>query len=103
VGELQIQTIVAWLATYAIQWAKHAPWFPVMEENATRFVKVVFSSIVAAGSALAVTFSFDPTLGRLTIDGLTWANVAGGLWAFLWSLFVQHSSYRLLVKPNGGR
>lgn len=101
-GELQIQTIVAWVASYLIEFLKHQAWFPVLEANATKFVKIVFSALVAAGSALAITFSFDPTLGRLTIDGLTWTHMMSGLGAFLWSLFMQHGYYHLLVKPNGG-
>lgn len=97
--QTQVQIIVAMCASYVLEFFKKQPWFPVLSENSTRFVKQFFSVLVAAGSALAITFTFDPTLGRLTIDGLTWANVFHGLGAFLMSLLTQHTTHTLLIKP----
>lgn len=98
--QLFYQFIVGTVAPFVINWLKRMTWFPVISATSLKWVKVIFAAIVAAGSALAVTFAFDPTLGQLTVSGLTWSNVGHGLAAFIFSLFVQHTTYELVVKPN---
>ena len=97
--QVQFQIIIGVLASYGLELLKKMPWFPALTEQSTKIVKQFFSIAVAACSALAITYSFDPTLGRLVIDGLTWSNVGHGLLTFVWSLFAQHSTYALLIKP----
>jgi len=98
-GQTELQVLIGLVASFVIQWLKKASWFPVLTEQSDKILKVVFSALVAAGSAIAVSFSFDPTLGQLTVTGLTWANVVGGLQAFLIALLAQQFGYRALIKP----
>ena len=95
-----MQIVLGYVMSFVIEWLKKAAWFPVLTENSLRGIKIGFAWVVAAGSALAVTFSFDSTLGRLTIDGLSWANVKGGLSAFIVSLIAQKFAYKLAVQPK---
>ena len=97
--QLQVQVIVGVVMSYVLEFLKRMPWFPLLTEQSTKVVKQFFSILVAAGSALAITFSFDPMLGRLIVDGLTWGNITHGLMAFLWSLVAQHATHTLLITP----
>lgn len=98
--QVQVQVVVGIVASYVMEFLKRQPWFPVLSEHSTDAVKKAFGVLVAAGSALAITFSFDPTLGRLTVDGLTWSNMGHGLLTFFTSLIAQHSAFRLLIRKE---
>jgi hypothetical protein len=98
-SQAEIQIIIGFVAPYLLEWLKKASFFPWLTERSDKAVKVVWSALVAAGSALAVSFSFDPTLGQLTVSGLSWANVGNGLMAFLLSLMAQQVSYRITLSP----
>lgn len=82
----QTQFIVGVLMAYVIEFLKKLPWFPLITERATKAAKVLFAAVVAAGSALAISFAYDPGQGQLVVSGLTWSNVGAGLWAFLVSM-----------------
>lgn len=96
----QIQIVVGIIASFAIQWLKRSPWFPLLTERTDKILKVAFAAVVATGSALAISFSFDATLGQLVVTGLTWANVGHGAMAFLTSFLSQQFGYRLLIAPK---
>jgi len=98
--QVQVQVVIGVVMSYLLEFLKKVSWFPVLTEQSTKFIKQVFSVLVAAGAALAISFSFDPTLGRLTIDGLTWTNMGHGLITFLLSLIVQHGTHTVLIKPT---
>jgi len=95
-----VQVIVGFAASFVLEWLKKAPWFPMLTARADKIIKVGWSALIAAGSALAISFSFDSTLGQLTVTGLTWANFGHGLLAFLVSMLSQQASYRLMLKPK---
>ena len=86
--------------SFVMQFLKKASWFPLLTERMDTILKVAFSALVAAGSALAISFSFDATLGQLIVTGLTWANVGHGLMVFLTSFLSQQFGYRLLIAPK---
>ena len=98
--QVQTQIVLGMLASYGLEWLKRMPWFPLLTEQSTTFIKQLCSVIVAICSALAITYSFDPTLGRLVIDGLTLAHMGHGLLIFFTSLLTQHATYDLLIKPS---
>jgi hypothetical protein len=95
-----VQVVLGYVMAFVLEKMKKVSWFSVLTENSTHYVKVAWAWIVAAASAIAVAFSFDSTLGRLTIDGLTWANVKGGLAAFVVSLIAQKITYRVAIAPK---
>lgn len=99
-NQFQTQVVIGMLASYLLEWLKRQSWFPGLSEQSTKFIKQAFSVIVAAFSALAITYTFDPDLGRLVIDGLTFSNMGHGLLIFFTSLLAQHSTHALLIKPT---
>ena len=99
-SQSETQIIVGFIAPFLLQFLKKASWFPLLTDRVDRIVKVGWSAVVAAGSALMISFSFDPTLGQLVVTGLTWSNLTNGVMAFLLSMIAQQSSYRLLIKPK---
>jgi len=97
--QMQTQIVIGVLASYVLEMLKRAAWFPTLTENSTKFIKQFFSVVVAACSALAITYSYDPALGRLIIDGLTLSNMGHGVLVFFTSLIAQHTTHTLLIKP----
>jgi hypothetical protein len=93
-----IQVALGYVMSFAIETLKQAAWFPWLTEQSARIVKMVVAWVVAAASACAVTFTYDPTLGNLLVTGLSWANVKGGLTTFVVSLAAQTFSYKIAVK-----
>ena len=87
--------IVVWL----IEQAKKAAWLPWITKHGgavNRVLSVLLGSLAAAG----IIWTFDPTAGRLIIDGLTLANGASVLWIILKQIAFQEGIYRGLVKPS---
>jgi len=97
--QMQEQVVIGVLASYVLEMLKKAAWFPALTENSTKFIKQLSSVVVAVCSALAITYSYDPALGRLIVDGLTLANMGHGLLVFFTSLIAQHATHTLLIKP----
>lgn len=88
-----LQAFVGVLAAFALQWLKRQRWFPFLNAWSAKWWKITVSAIVAAASALGITYSYDPTIGRLVVDGLTWASIWNGLLAFGVSFLSQHLAY----------
>ena len=99
-GQIEVQVIIGFIAPFILQLLKKASWFPFLTERADRYIKVGGSAVVAAGSALAITFAFDATLGQLIVTGLTWGNLWNGMLTFAVSMISQQVSYRTLLKPK---
>jgi len=88
-----LQAFVGVLAAFILQWLKRQSWFPFLNTWSAKWWKVTVSALVAAASALGITYNYDPTIGRLVVDGLTWASVWNGLLAFGVSFLSQHLAY----------
>lgn len=88
-----LQAFVGVLAAFILQWLKRQSWFPFLNTWSAKWWKVTVSALVAAASAVGITYSYDPTIGRLVVDGLTWASVWNGLLAFGVSFLSQHLAY----------
>jgi len=87
--------IVVWL----IEQAKKAAWLPWITKHGgavNRVLSVVLGALATAG----IIWTFDPTAGRLVVDGLTLANGATVLWIILKQVTYQEGLYRILVKPS---
>jgi hypothetical protein len=99
-----IQVVLGIVASYVMQALKKTSLFPLVTEGSGKLIKVLFSGLIAAGTALGVQFIWDPTLGQLTLTGLTWSHVGNALLAFLVSFLSQHIAYEGLIhKRNGGQ
>jgi hypothetical protein len=97
---VQGQTLVAALVAWLIQRVKLSQKFPAFSEQSSKLAKVVISAVLAAGSVLALDFTFDATAGTFIVTGLTWTNMSHGVVAFGYSLLIQHGTYEGLLKPK---
>ena len=79
---MQVQVVLGALFAYLLQWLKGLSWFPLLTEQSTKFVKVMWSVILAVFTALGLSYAYDPTTGVLAIGGLTWAHVWQSLMTF---------------------
>lgn len=93
-----VQVIVAYVASFVLEWLKKVPWFPVISEQSTKIWKVIVSAVIAACSALAITYAWEPATGTLTLTGLTLSNIGNGLLAFLLSFIAQHIAYEKVIR-----
>jgi hypothetical protein len=93
-----VQVVIGYVMTFVLEFLKKASWFPVFTDNAMKGVKIATAWVAAACSALAVTWTYDPTLGQVLITGLSWSNIKGGLTAFVVSLMAQKFTWKLAVK-----
>ena len=95
-----LQVIIGMLAPFLLQWLKNAKWFPFLNHWSSTTWKYTVSIIVALGTALGLSWSFDPAIGRLIIDGLTMTNIYHSLLAFALSFGTQQAMYLGVVKPK---
>ena len=89
------QVLLAIVLPFVLQWLKRQRWFPFLNSWSTQTWKILVSAFVALCSALGLAYNFDPVVGRLIIDGLTWTNVGHSLLSFVLSFVTQHTAYTL--------
>jgi hypothetical protein len=86
-----------------LQWAKRheAGWLSWINER-TAFS---LSAVVAFFGAVGIHFSFDPTAGTATIDGLTITGLLGGGAEWLKQFAAQHWGHRFYraLESVGGK
>ena len=99
VEQVSWQIALGIIVPFLLQWLKRQPWFIFLNTWSSRQWKITVSALAACASALGLACTFDPTVGRLVIDGLTWANVGHALLAFALSFATQHVAY---VMPGIG-
>jgi hypothetical protein len=98
---MQGQTLLAALVAWLIQRVKMSDRFPAFSEQSGKLAKVVVSAVLAAGSVLALEFTFDATAGTFIVTGLTLTNMSHGIMAFAYSWLLQHGVYEGILKPKG--
>jgi hypothetical protein len=87
------------IVVYILEKLKSASWFPWIQKNGgnlNRIISVLLGTLASAG----VIWTFDPTAGRLVVDGLTIANIATVLWIIMKQVAFQEGMYQGLVKPT---
>ena len=96
ISQLTVSAVVVWI----IEKLKGASWFPVFTPQSSERVKQVIGAI-AALTAVGITYTYNPTLGILTISGLTISSVGQFAWAWTQNFVSQQILYHGVVK-NGG-
>jgi hypothetical protein len=94
------QVVIGAFMAYVLQWLKKWPPFPVLTEKANRWVKVIFSGVVAAGTVFALEVDYTAVGGILTVAGLTWDNMWNGLLSFGLSFLTQHVTYETVIRAG---
>jgi hypothetical protein len=92
------QVVGSGIAVYALQILKGAKWFPPISEQSQNHILRIWSAIVAALTALGIAATFDPTVGVLTITGLTITSIQHFAGAWIRSFVFQEIIYRTAVK-----
>lgn len=100
ISQLTLSAIIVWV----IEHLKGASWFPVLTPESTEKFKRVVGAIVAGLAAVGVSYQYDPTLGVLTIKGLTIASIGNFAWTWMQNFVMQQGVYHgVMKKPNGGK
>lgn len=89
------QVVAGVIIPFVLQWLKGRSWFPFLNQWSSTGWKVTLSVITAVFTALGLSYAFDPVVGRLVIDGLTFANMGQALLAFLLSIGTQQATYSI--------
>ena len=92
--------VLGMMAAYVIEWLKRAPWFPLVQENASRLNRW-FSVALAAATSAGLSFDWSGSFfstdehggGTLVIGGLSVFT----LWNFLAQLTTQHTVYKAAI------
>ncbi len=96
ISQLTISAIIVWL----IDKLKGASWFPVLTPQSSERFKQVVGGIAATVASLGITYHYDPTLGVLTIGGLTLASIGNFAWVWAQNFVTQQVLYHGVAK-NG--
>jgi len=89
----------AFFSSSALEWLKRNRYITIITEQSTFILQRGIGVLLAVAAAVGVHWTFDPTAGRLVVDGLT----AAGLWTVgsetvrQWVL--QELTYRTAVRP----
>jgi len=81
-------------STIALQWLKKRAWFTVLSEDSTWLIQRSIGILVSFAAATGLHWSYDATVGVLTITGLKEFS-----WDATWQWSVQEFFYRTTVKP----
>ena len=99
VSQLTISAIIVW----AIDAFKAVSWFPVLTPESTERFKRTVGAIAAGLAALGITYHYDPSLGVLTIGGLTIGSMGQFAWSWLQNFVTQQVLYHGVVKNGNSK
>lgn len=89
-SQVTLGAVFAWL----LQLAKRTSWFPVLQEDSARVVKVLFSAVTSLGAITGLSFAYNATAHTLMIGNLSWAMVLPSLWHWLTQFIIQEGWYQ---------
>lgn len=87
------QVTLSAVVVVIIQWLKNSPWFPWLNAQSEK-AKHVAAVLGALLTAVGVHYTYDASIGTLTITGLTLAGVGHGAWHVLQSYAFQETLYK---------
>lgn len=87
--------IIVWLME-KLKKASWLPWLSQHTDGLNRVMSVFMGSVAAAG----IVWTYDPTGGVLTVQGLTLVNGLTFLWIVAKQYVFQEAFYKGLVKPT---
>jgi hypothetical protein len=87
------QVTLSAVVVVVLQWLKRSPWFPWLTDR-TEKAKHVAAVLGAAATAVGVHYTYDASIGTLTITGVTLAGIGHGAWHWLQSYAFQESLYK---------
>jgi hypothetical protein len=91
---LASQVTLGAVLSWGLQVLKNSKWFPVLQENSARIVKVLFSVVTSLGAVTGLSFAYNATAHTLLIGNLSWAMVLPSLWHWLTQFVIQEGWYQ---------
>lgn len=103
-NEVLSQFTAAAVVVYALQMLKKSAWFPWLNQQTTHLNRFV-SAVGALISAVGVGWAFAPVAGvagayTVSLTGLTWGNIALGVWHWANSFAAQQLLYDGVVSKT---
>lgn len=98
VGAFSDQISTGLVIVWILERLKKATWLPFLSQHTdtwNRVASVFMGSVAAAG----IMWTYDPTGGVLTVQGLTAVNALTFLWIVAKQAIFQEAFYKGLVKP----
>lgn len=93
------QVTTSAIVVAAIQWLKSSRFFPWITKESGAMSRFV-SALLAAGAAVGIHTTWDPSAHALTITGLTAFGIALATWEWAKSFVLNELIYRSTVKPQ---
>ena len=84
----------AFFSTSGLEWIKRKPWLALISDRTATGVQRLVGILLAFATAIGVHWTYDPTAGRLVIEGLTLAMIGEATRQFV----LNELTYRLAVK-----
>ena len=94
------QLTVGALLSYSLQVFKNASWFPILQEDSAKAVKIFFAVITSLCGATGLSYAYDPTAHTLLIQNFSWALVGPALWHWLTQFVMQEGWYQAVFNKT---
>ena len=91
---LASQVTLGAVLSWALQVIKNSKYFPALQEDSARVVKVIFSMATSLGAITGLSFAYNATAHTLLIGNLTWSMVLPALWHWLTQFVIQEGWYQ---------
>lgn len=96
VSQITLGAVSSWL----LQVLKKASWFPILQEDSEKFIKVLWSIITSACAITGLSYTYDPTAHTLLITNFSFALVLHAGWSWLTQFVMQEGWYQVAFKPK---
>lgn len=97
------QLAVAYATSSLLEWLKHKPWFPLMQDKSAqlnRAMAMLAAFITAIGVHWVSDWQAANGVLTITISGLTWANIGHGFIAWIQQYAMQQGFWKVLVRSD---
>lgn len=99
IDALVSQAVISAASAYGIEALKTAGWFPLITPATSARAMKIVGAFVALITSLGIHYQFDPTIGALTITGLTVAGIKDHGYDWLRSWVLQQITYDRVIDP----
>lgn len=90
------------MMVYFLEALKRMAWLRWVRMD-TKAVNRILSAVLAAVAAAGIDWTYDPTVGKLVIEGLTWGAVGTMAWEWCKQFATQQLLFDGIVRPDQRR
>jgi len=92
--------VVSAATAYVMQWLKNSAWFPALSAASSKWYQRGFALVLAVATSLGIHYSYDATVGALTITGLVGSSLYDHIVDFVKSFVMQQLTYDAAINPR---